>query len=90
MADPPDIAIFSPALVLLVELERDAEGTVEVHLHPGGQGSEGNPGLNPNDTTPEMAITMWIAVLGWILLAVWITTLRVRITILTEKKLAHE
>ena len=38
MAEAPELAIFSPALVLLVELERDAEGTVEVHLHPGGQG----------------------------------------------------
>lgn len=59
-------------------------------LHPGGQGSEGNPGLNPNDTTTAMSITMWIAFLGWILLSVWITTLRIRLTILTEKKLAHE
>jgi heme exporter protein C len=59
-------------------------------LHPGGQGSEGNPGLNPNDTTPEMALTMWIAVLGWILLSVWITTLRVRLTTLIEKQQAHE
>jgi 1-phosphofructokinase len=38
VADTAALAIFSPALVLLVELERDAEGTVEVHLHPGGQG----------------------------------------------------
>ena len=58
-------------------------------LHPGGQGSEGNPGLNPNDTTAAMSATMWIAVLGWVLLSVWITTLRVRLTILTEKKLSH-
>lgn len=58
-------------------------------LHPGGQGSEGNPGLNPGDTTPAMAMTMWIAVLGWILLAVWISSLRVRLRKLTEKKLAH-
>ena len=34
----PELAIFSPALVLLVELETDAEGQVEVHIHPGGQG----------------------------------------------------
>jgi len=59
-------------------------------LHPGGQGSEGNPGLNPNDTTAAMSMTMWIAVLGWILLGVWIASLRIRLTILTEKKLAHE
>ncbi|MBG9378164.1 cytochrome c biogenesis protein CcsA [Panacibacter sp. DH6] len=58
-------------------------------LHPGGQGSEGNPGLNPNDTTAAMSATMWVAVLGWVLLSVWITTLRVRLTILTEKKLSH-
>jgi 1-phosphofructokinase len=38
MADSPDLAIFSPALVLLIELEHDAEDNVEVHLHPGGQG----------------------------------------------------
>ena len=33
-----DLAIFAPALVLLIELETDAVGEVEVHLHPGGQG----------------------------------------------------
>jgi 1-phosphofructokinase len=38
MADAPDLSIFAPALVLLLELERDAEGAVEVHVHPGGQG----------------------------------------------------
>ncbi|MGH8976708.1 MAG: PfkB family carbohydrate kinase [Acidimicrobiia bacterium] len=38
MADSPDLAIFSPALVLLIELECDAEENIEVHLHPGGQG----------------------------------------------------
>jgi heme exporter protein C len=59
-------------------------------LHPGGQGSEGNPGLNPNDTTAAMSLTMWVAVLGWVLLGVWIATLRIRVSILTEKKLAHE
>ena len=59
-------------------------------LHPGGQGSEGNPGLNPNDTTPEMEMVFLPAIIGWILLGVWIATLRTRVTILTEKKLAHE
>lgn len=34
----PSVAVFAPGLVLHVELERDAEGAVEVHLHPGGQG----------------------------------------------------
>ena len=38
MTDAPAIAVFAPALVLLVEIESDAEGRAEVHLHPGGQG----------------------------------------------------
>jgi heme exporter protein C len=59
-------------------------------LHPGGLGSEGNPGLNPNDTTPQMSIIFWMAVVGWSLLGVWITTLRIRLRFITEKKLAHE
>jgi heme exporter protein C len=59
-------------------------------LHPGGLGSEGNPALNPNDTSPEMEIVFWPAVIGWTLLGVWITTLRIRLRILAEKKLAHE
>jgi heme exporter protein C len=59
-------------------------------LHPGGMGSEGNPGLNPNDTSPEMEMVFLPAIIGWILLGVWITTLRIRFQIVTEKKLAHE
>jgi 1-phosphofructokinase len=38
MSDRPDLAVFSPALILLLEIESDAEQQVEVHLHPGGQG----------------------------------------------------
>jgi len=59
-------------------------------LHPGGQGSEGNPGLNPNDTTPAMEAVFLPAIIGWILLGVWIATLRTRLQVITEKKLAHE
>jgi heme exporter protein C len=59
-------------------------------LHPGGLGSEGNPALNPNDTSPEMEMVFWPAVIGWTLLGVWITTLRIRLSIIAEKKLAHE
>lgn len=59
-------------------------------LHPGGQGSEGNPALNPNDTSPEMEMVFLPAIIGWILLSIWITTLRIRLRLLTEKKFAHE
>jgi heme exporter protein C len=58
-------------------------------LHPGGQGSEGNPGLNPNDTSPEMERVFLPAIIGWILLGVWITTLRVRLQNYKEKILSR-
>ena len=56
-------------------------------LHPGGQGSEGNPGLNPNDTTPEMEMVFLPAIIGWILLGVWIATLRISLRNYKEKLL---
>ena len=59
-------------------------------LHPGGQGSEGNPALNGNDLDPQMRMVFWPAVIGWTLLGVWITILRIRLRIITEKKFAHE
>ncbi|MDE1193336.1 MAG: cytochrome c biogenesis protein CcsA [Arachidicoccus sp.] len=57
-------------------------------LHPGGLGSEGNPGLNPNDTSQSLKLVMYPAFIGWTLLGVWIATLRVRYKLLLEKKLA--
>jgi len=59
-------------------------------LHPGGLGSEGNPGLNPNDTSSQMEMVFLPAIIGWILLGVWITTLSIRLRLLTEKKLGNE
>jgi heme exporter protein C len=54
-------------------------------LHPGGMGSVGNPGLNPNDTSFGLKIVMYPAFIGWTLLGVWIATLRVRYKLLAEK-----
>ncbi len=59
-------------------------------LHPGGQGSEGNPGINGKDLAPSLKIVFWPAVIGWTLLGVWITTLRIRTLLLTEQILNHE
>lgn len=59
-------------------------------LHPGGMGSEGNPGLNPKDTTNSMRTVMYPAFLGWTLLGVWIATLRVRVQIILYKKMTNE
>ena len=58
-------------------------------LHPGGQGSEGNPGVNGKDLAPAMKLVFWPAVIGWTLLGVWITTLKIRVQMLTEKKLMN-
>jgi len=54
-------------------------------LHPGGMGSEGNPGLNPRDTTASMRMVMYPAFLGWTLLGVWIASLRVRVRLLSAQ-----
>jgi heme exporter protein C len=54
-------------------------------LHPGGQGSEGNPGLNGGDLAPSMRLVFWPAVIGWTLLGLWITTLRTRLRTLQNK-----
>lgn len=59
-------------------------------LHPGGMGSEGNPGLNPNDTSEGLLMVMFPAYIGWSLLGVWIATLSVRYKLLLEKKLAQQ
>lgn len=56
-------------------------------LHPGGKGVEGNPGLSGSDLDPTLRIVFWPAVLGWIILGIWISTLRIRISVLSEKKL---
>ena len=56
-------------------------------LHPGGKGVEGNPGLGGDDLDPVMRIVFWPAVLGWILLGVWMTSLRLRLRLIEEKKI---
>jgi heme exporter protein C len=55
-------------------------------LHPG---QEGNPALNFNDIDARMRLVFYPAVLGWTLLGVWITTLRIRVGILQEKRWNH-
>lgn len=60
-------------------------------LHPGGQGGAGgNPALGKNDMSTEMRLVFWPAVIGFTLLAVWITTLKIRLQQLQEKKLNDE
>lgn len=53
-------------------------------LHPG---REGNPALNTNDVDARMRIVFYPAIIGWTLLGVWITSLKIRITLYTDQKL---
>ena len=55
-------------------------------LHPGQQG---NPAINFKDISPLMRTVFYPAVIGWTLLGVWITTLKIRLAILKESKLAQ-
>jgi heme exporter protein C len=71
--------IYIPMIMVLPRLVES--------LHPGGKGVEGNPGLGGNDLDPEMRKVFLPAIIGWTLLGVWITTLRIRFNRLEEKKL---
>ncbi len=52
-------------------------------LHPG---NGGNPGFNAYDLDSKMRMVFYPAVLGWFLLGLWITTLRIRYNLFTYKK----
>jgi heme exporter protein C len=56
-------------------------------LHPG---NGGNPGFNKYDLDSNMRMVFYPAVLGWILLVVWIFTLRVRLEKIKRKTLIDE
>jgi heme exporter protein C len=60
-------------------------------LHPGGEGGEGgNPALNYKDLAPQMRAVFYPAIIGWTLLGVWITSLKVRLRLLKEKTLIEQ
>ncbi len=52
-------------------------------LHPG---NGGNPGFNSYDLDSSLRIVFYPAIIGWILLSVWITTLIIRIEKVFRKK----
>ncbi|SHG92580.1 heme exporter protein C [Chryseolinea serpens] len=51
-------------------------------LHPG---SGGNPGFNMYDLDNRMRMVFYPAVIGWILIGIWVTTLRVRMRGIEDK-----
>lgn len=56
-------------------------------LHPG---NGGNPGFNKYDLDSKMRMVFYPAVIGWILMALWITQLRIRTERLRYKKLNND
>jgi heme exporter protein C len=56
-------------------------------LHPG---NGGNPGFNNYDLDSNMRLVFYPAVIGWILLTVWIFMLRVRLEKIKRKTLLNE
>lgn len=54
-------------------------------LHPG---NDGNPALDvKNDISNDMRLVFYPAILGWTLLGVWITTLKIRLQLMQDKKI---
>lgn len=51
-------------------------------LHPG---NGGNPGFNSYDLDSKLRLVFYPAVLGWTLMGVWLSSLRIRIKIINQK-----
>ena len=56
-------------------------------LHPG---KGGNPALNFNDLDGRLRIVFYPAIIGWTLLGVWITELKIRMDLIKEKSILNE
>ncbi len=67
-------SVFIPLIFILPRLTDS--------LHPG---NGGNPGLKPMDTDGSMRLIFYPAIVGWTLLGIWITTLRLRLKNITRK-----
>jgi heme exporter protein C len=73
-----NILAFVMMLVFMMILPR----TIGNSIHP-GQG--GNPALNPTELDNSMRLVFYPALLGWILLSIWILEIRVRLGNLKSK-----
>ena len=62
-------------------------------LHPGGlEGAKGagNPALGGGSLDATMRLIFWPAVFGWLLLGIWISSLKIRLSLLANKNLINE
>ncbi|WP_345952102.1 MULTISPECIES: cytochrome c biogenesis protein CcsA [unclassified Mucilaginibacter] len=72
-----NIFAFPIMFVLLIILPRLTDS-----LHPG---NGGNPAFGPDDTTNTMRMVLYPAFIGWILVSIWVATLRYRIRLIENK-----
>ena len=72
-----NIFAFAAMIPLLFIIPR-----LQDSLHPG---SGGNPGFNAYDLDNRMRMVFYPAVMGWLLIGVWIASLRIRYKTLEEK-----
>lgn len=77
-----NIFAYVMLIVFLMILPRMSDS-----LHPG---NGGNPGFNQYDLDKNMRMVFYPAVIGWILLATWILTLRIRLEKVKRKLLFNE
>ena len=56
-------------------------------LHPG---KGGNPALNFKDSDAHMKMVFYPAIIGWTLLGVWITSLKIRLDLIKEKSILND
>ena len=70
---------FAMFMVLINVIPRISNSS----LHPG---NGGNPGFNSYDLDSDLRMVFYPAVIGWILLSVWISTLLIRIEKIYRKK----
>jgi|SRR5690242_8267691 heme exporter protein C len=74
--------IYIPLIMILPRMVQS--------LHPGGmEGAKGggNPALGGNSLDPSMEWVFWPAVIGWILLGIWISNLKIRLEVSAHKNL---
>ena len=77
-----NIFAFTMLIVFLIVLPRMTDS-----LHPG---SGGNPGFSTYDIDENMRLVFYPAIIGWTLIGIWITQLRVRIRKLHNSILYRE
>lgn len=72
-----NIFAFSTLIPLLYILPRLTDS-----LHPG---SGGNPGFNIYDLDNNMRLVFYPSIIGWTMLVLWISSLRIRMSLIKEK-----